>query len=234
LFSGFPMIVSKDPEKLLALIRISDTFFPLGSYAMSQGMEQLVQDGFLAHESISDILKVYLKKVWNTTDLRIFHLGLDAAHKKDLAKLCELDRICYVSKIAEEARLATVRMGTGLLGASSTSFAEESLIARFRALVRSGDCLGTYPISLAVASVEMQLGELGALSLVYVNVMEIIASLVRLGEIDYVRAQEILQETISNIEIEGLKPLEDISQSFPFIDIASMRHERNDERMFAT
>ena len=61
--------------------------------------------------------------------------------------------------------------------------------------------------------------------------MEVVASLVRMAEIDYLEAQRVMAEVI-----QGLKPAvggaQDISQSFPAADIASMRHEASKSRMF--
>jgi urease accessory protein len=64
--------------------------------------------------------------------------------------------------------------------------------------------------------------------------MEIVAALVRLGEIDYIRAQQVLHESISRIEIEDARPLADLCQSFPLIDISSMAHESSKSRMFSS
>ena len=80
-------------------------------------------------------------------------------------------------------------------------------------------------------SVQFNFKELGALSLLYVNMMEVIASLVRMGIIDYIEAQEILSNATKSIQANRLK-LADLHQSFPLADIASMRHELSQSRMF--
>ncbi len=223
----------ESPNKLLDLIRISDTFFPLGSFTMSQGVEQLAEEGLLGQISLDKLLNAFLNKTWMSSDLRIFHLALQAARSGDFSELCKLDRICYVSKIPEESRNSTTKMGRALLNAAD-SVGENSLLPQMRALADGGEIAGVYPVSLAVVATELKLDEYGAVSLIYVNLMEIVAALVRLGEMDYIRAQQVLHELISRIEIEDAKPLADLNQSFPLIDISSMAHESSKSRMFSS
>jgi urease accessory protein len=200
---------------------------------MSQGVEQLAEEGLLDQISLDKLLKAFLNKIWMSSDLRTFHLALRAAQAGDLSELCKLDRICYVSKIPEESRNSTTKMGRALLHAVNSD-GENSLLSQIRKLVDSGEIAGVYPVSLAVVATELKLDEYGAVSLIYVNLMEIVAALVRLGEIDYIRAQQVLHESISRIEIEDARPLADLNQSFPLIDISSMAHESSKSRMFSS
>jgi urease accessory protein len=216
-------------EKLLNLLRISDTFFPMGSFAMSQGMEQIVNDDVVPNEKIGKVVEMYLEKIWKSFDLGIFHLALDAVESGDVEKLKKLDEICYSSKITEENRASNVKMGNSMINA--IDFEENSIGNMYRDLVRAEEAYGTYPIVLALASYQLGLNQLGAISLIYVNLMEVTASLVRMGMIDYIEAQRILTEKIKSIELKPLK-LCDLHQSFPLADIASMRHERSQGRMF--
>jgi len=200
---------------------------------MSQGVEQLAEEGLLDQISLDKLLKAFLNKIWMSSDLRTFHLALRAAQSGDLSELCKLDRICYVSKIPEESRNSTTKMGRALLHAVNSD-GENSLLSQIRKLVESGEIAGVYPVSLAVVATELKLDEYGAVSLIYVNLMEIVAALVRLGEMDYIRAQQVLHESISRIEIEDARPLAYLNQSFPLIDISSMAHESSKSRMFSS
>ena len=220
-------------NRLLDLIRISDSFFPLGSYTMSQGVEQLVQERLFDEIGLDKLLDAFLNKIWISSDLRIFHQALKATRSRDLRGLCILDRICYVSKIPEESRNSTTRMGRALLSATDP-IGKDSLLTQVRTLLDRGEINGVYPVSIALVAAELQLGEYGAVSLIYVNLMEIVAALVRLAVIDYIRAQQILHEFVSKIDIEAERPLSDLNQSFPIIDISSMAHESSKNRMFSS
>jgi len=216
-------------EKLLNLLRISDTFFPMGSFAMSQGMEQIVNDELVPQEKIGKIVKMYLEKIWKSFELGIFYMALDAVKKNNLDELMKIDEICYCSKITEENRESIIKMGNNML--NIIDFDENSLEATYKSLVKDEKAYGSYPVVLALSSHQLELNELGAISLVYVNLMEITASLVRMGMIDYVDAQKILKDEMKSISIEQPKFC-DLYQSLPLADIASMRHERSQSRMF--
>ncbi len=201
----------------------------MGSFAMSQGMEQLINEDLLPKEKVGKIINIYLEKIWKTFDLGIFYLSLDAIEKKDIELLKRIDEICYSSKVTEENRSAIVKMGRSMMNA--TEFADDSIGKNYWGLIKSDVAYGTYPVVLALVSVQFNFKDLGALSLLYVNLMEVTASLVRMGIIDYLEAQEILINAVTAIEITPLK-LTDLHQTFPLVDIASMRHELSTSRMF--
>jgi urease accessory protein len=217
------------PEKTLNLIRISDTFFPLGSFTVSQGMEQIVADNLFLRDRTGDLLAAYIRKVWKPFDYQIFCHALDAARDDDLGRILELDELCYAAKIAEESRTAMERMGRNL--AVVTEFEKNSSGDTFKSLIGEGKARGMYPVMLALASHAMDLGEQGGISLIYVNMTEVVASLVRMAEIDYLQAQDVMREGVRGMNLEPGK-LPDSAQSFPLLDIAAMRHETNNHRMF--
>jgi urease accessory protein len=201
----------------------------MGSFTMSQGMEQVVNENLLPKEKVSKIINIYLEKIWKTFDLGIFYKALEAIEKKDIELLKKIDEICYSSKVTEENRSAIVKMGRSMMNA--TEFNDYSMGKNYRDLIRSDETYGTYPVVLALVSVQFSFKDLGALSLLYVNLMEVIASLVRMGIIDYIEAQRIMIEAVTSIQAKPLK-LTDLHQTFPLVDIASMRHELSTSRMF--
>jgi urease accessory protein len=216
-------------QKILNLLRMSDSFFPMGSFAMSQGMEQVINENLLSRENVAKFINSYLEKIWKTFDVGIFFKALEAVEKKDIELLKRIDEICYCSKATEENRSAIVKMGRSML--KVTDFKEDSIGKAYKDLVDTDIAYGSYPIVLALASNQFNYKDLGGLSLLYVNLMEVTASLVRMGVIDYIEAQKILSNSITAVEIEPLK-LSDLHQSFPLVDIASMRHESSSSRMF--
>jgi urease accessory protein len=221
--------MSEIPSKVLNLIRISDTFFPMGSFTISQGMEQLVSENLFPKEKLGIIINTYLNKIWMSFDFQILSHSLKSAQRKDIEMLVKMDDLCYASKIAEENRTAIVKMGLNLLNA--INFERNSLGAAYKKLIRLEKAHGTYPVALAIVSKELKLDEQGGISLIYVNLIEVIASLVRMTAIDYIEAQNMMSETIKAVRLK-ITGLNDINQSFPLVEIASMRHEVNQSRMF--
>jgi urease accessory protein UreF len=201
----------------------------MGSFAMSQGMEQVINENLLSQIKAAKIIDIYLEKIWKTFDIGIFYNALEAVEKRDIELLKKIDEICYCSKVTEENRSAIVKMGRSMMKA--IDFEDGSIGKTYKELINLGAVNGTYPIVLSLAADQFSFKDLGALSLVYVNLMEVIASLVRMGIIDYIEAQKILSNAIMSIETKPLK-LADLHQSFPLADIASMRHEISTSRMF--
>jgi urease accessory protein len=221
--------MTEKEEKLLNLIRISDTFFPIGSFTVSQGMEQLIADDSFTKEGLKEVVQCYIEKIWRTFDLPMFHIALEAARNEDWDSLILIDELCFASKIAEEGRDAMTKMGSNLLRVME--FEPRTPGAKYRRQVEEGKTPGMYPVALALAADELGIDDQGAVSLTYVNLIEITASLVRMAEIDYLEAQRIVAEGIKGLDF-GVKSIKDISQSYVLVDIASMRHELNNSRMF--
>ncbi|MDD1674603.1 MAG: hypothetical protein LUQ13_03060 [Methanomicrobiales archaeon] len=221
--------MNETPQDVLNLLRISDSFFPLGSFTVSQGMEQLVADRHWNKKDLAVILQAYLGKIWESFDLQVFFLALAAARSGDLGIIAELDDLCYAAKLSEENRSAVQRMGANL--AEAIPFAPHSSGWVFRERIREGRAKGMYPVTLALAAETLHLQDQGGLSLIYVNLMEVVASLVRMAEIDYLEAQQVMEEVIRGID-PCVKGLADLHQSYPLVDIAMMRHETSQHRMF--
>lgn len=221
--------MTKMEEKLLNLIRISDTFFPIGSFTVSQGMEQLIADDSFTKEGLREVVQCYIGKIWRSFDLPVFHIAREAARNEDWAGLTFIDELCFASKIAEEGRDAMTKMGSNLL--KVMEFEPGTPGAKYKKQVEEGKTPGMYPVALAMAADELGIDDQGAVSLIYVNLIEITASLVRMAEIDYLEAQRIMAEGIKGLDF-GITSIRDISQSYVLVDIASMRHELNNSRMF--
>jgi urease accessory protein len=218
-----------DPRELLNLIRISDTFFPLGSFAVSQGIEQLVSEDLLDKKELHSVLCGFIQAIWQSFDMPIFHAALDAVHDGDLEKLASIDELCYASKLSTEGRNAMGKMGANLIKA--VRFRSDSLGSKYAVMAEERGTACMYPVALAVVSAELGFNEQGAFSLMYVNLMEVVASLVRMVEIDYLDAQQLMSDKIDTMELSA-PGLNNLHQSYPFIEIAMMRHEQSKTRMF--
>ena len=196
---------------------------------MSQGIEQLVSEDLLSRDNLKTVLNLYVNKIWGSFDYPIFIYALKAAQERNIDDLCQLDELCFVSKISEESRGTTAKMGANL--AKAINFEPQMVGKTYRDLIEQQKALGTYPVVLGIISKDLNLNEEGGLSLLYANLIEVIAALVRMASIDYLEAQDLISELIQKIDLK-ITSLNDIHQSFPVVDIAAMRHENNPSRMF--
>lgn len=213
-------------DSLMNLMRISDSFFPIGSFTTSQGIEQFVADRLVNSENLVSVLEAYVNNIWSSLEVPVFREALEAVESNDLERLVNADHVCYASKLAKESRESSVKIGNNLLKMTGSS----ELGSKFRNYVGDHKSPGTYPAVLAVLSDELEIGASGEVSLLYVNLMEIAAAMVRMGEIDYLAAQEAVQRVIDSVPTPP--PFGEEYQSFPLADIESMRHECSNNRMF--
>ena len=208
------------------LMRISDSFFPIGSFTTSQGVEQFVADQLVKSDDLKSLLRAYLNKVWTSSEVPIFREAYDAALLDDINRVIDIDMICYASKLTEESRNASVKIGNNL----SCMLDDSELAKNFRRAVLEKSTPGTYPVALALISRDLGIGPDGEASLLYVNLMEVAAAMVRMGEVDFLEAQNAVKTVLENIP--DAPSFSDTYQSFPLADIESMRHENNECRMF--
>lgn len=221
-------------RQILNLIRISDSFFPIGSFAVSQGMEEFINSGVLAKEDVTNMVKLYLTKVWETFDFKIFLTAEKAIEENNIDNLIDIDNICYVSKLNEETRLSLVKMGKALFNTllyEEESFEKNSIYFLYKDKIAKGEAICTYPVALAIYAAVMKINKISIFALFYTNAMEVVASLVRMSFIDYLEAQHVLVEIINTFHMEDLSE-GDFTQSFPALDVYSMKHEHNQSRMF--
>jgi urease accessory protein UreF len=159
----------------------------------------------------------------------IFYAALSAVQNGDLERVASIDELCYASKLSTEGRNAMGKMGANLIKA--VRFSSNTLGSKYKGLAEDNGTACMYPVALAVVSEELGFGKQGAFSLMYVNLMEVVASLVRMVEIDYLDAQQLMSDKIGTVELSALD-LSNVHQSYPFIEIAMMRHEQSKTRMF--
>ncbi|WP_061951613.1 urease accessory UreF family protein [Acidiplasma cupricumulans] len=183
-------------KNILNLIRISDSFFPMGTFAISQGMEELIKYHKYSINEISNIVSLYMEKIWKTSDIKIFLLAQRFVDGNNIQAIISLDKFAYSSKLTEELRISSTRMGRSLLNAIDIENYE--LFNKYILKVRNDESPCTYPIALAFVSSYLNIRQLGITSIIYTNLIETIAALVRLGEIDYIEAQKILYDLISD------------------------------------
>ena len=99
----------------VSLLQMSDSFFPTGLYATSNGLEALSKVKKLKSKDISQFITVYLKQVIGPSDCTALGNAYESCKKRDLAALLNTDESLYFMRLIEETRSASVRSGNQLL-----------------------------------------------------------------------------------------------------------------------
>jgi len=215
---------------LLAALQHGDSFFPGGATAFSWGLETLVgEDRVATAADLRVYVETQLRGRWATFD----RAATIAAHRAagDLDRVAVIDRLIDAQTLARELRQASRRIGGALLtvhrrlgtpGAEAYAALENAPGhgAAVQGMLWHG---AGVPESAADAMAAHQLciGLLGAA--------------LRLGLIGHVDAQAILTDMrpVVAAVMAGEPPdIDDIGAFVPEAEIAAMRHETQDSRLF--
>ena len=223
---------------LLTSLQHGDSFFPSGAVSFSWGLETLFTEDVLTNANDVEVfVRTQLQGRWAGFD----RSALIAAHDTvslnggDIEERCRLDSIVESQTLASEMRDGSRRSGSALLrvheklgtpGASAYYSEARNSKARGHLSVMQGFLWARCGVdkfdSQVIAAHALCVGLLGAA--------------LRLGAIGHVDSQRILaalRDPIDEILNEEAPVLDRAHAFAPYSEIAVMRHEIADSRLFA-
>lgn len=231
--------------QLLGAMQLSDSMFPSGLFATSNGLESMFLDGSIASaDALAGLCRTLIDQQVGPCDCVMAARACSLAAGGDDAGLVELDERCSALKPVREQREAAARSGAQLARCVKGFGGDgDDALARYHRAISSGAASGAYPVALGACcgSLGMTPGH-AALVALYGFAASMVGAALRLGIIHHMEGQEI---------IHGLKPrmaeaareagsgagsgegVEEAWQFAPLAEIAQMDHERMDARMFA-
>ena len=227
----------------LAALQLADSFFPSGTYAHSQGLEGMVTRGWVRN---ADDLGAYLHNLLHFSILPCDGVALLnghlAAHDEDLATLTDIDWRLHAMKLPEELRRASCHAGRRILDETTPLVcgrAGSAVHGEFRQLVLNRSTPGTGAVALGVASQAAGI-EAEAALLVFCHsfAVGVLGAAQRMLPLTHSEVQHILHALHG--PVAGLTPelkarhWSEMTSFTPQADIASMLHEHDDVRMFAS
>jgi len=224
----------RDGRALLTLLQHGDSFFPSGAVSFSWGIETLGADGRMVKApDVARFVAHQLRGRWASSDRPV----LCAAHAAggDLDQAVAADRLMEANSLAREQRDGSTRMGAALLNIHTRLGTEGA--ADYQTRVRAGAAPGHVA---AVQGVLWRALGLDADSACHMAAhglsAALLAAALRLGLIGHVDGQAILtrlHQTIADILRSPTPPLADLHAYAPAADIAMMRHEIQESRLFS-
>jgi len=227
----------EDLRWLPFLLQTSDALFPTGAYAHSLGFEEIVRLGLVKDEgSLSAYLHEQIIPAQRQHELPYLRFACAAARDGHLAELRRLDGEISAWKLAAETRAASAQLGTRRLKALRI-IADTPLLAAFDTLITRGACAGHHLVVCGLqARVEGLPLEAALLTYFYQSLAAICAAALKLIRIGQDGCQRVLRAASAEagaIVTGSLKVAhEDAGWFNPLLEIAAMRHERADERLF--
>ncbi len=230
-------------RRFLTALQLADSFFPSGMYAHSHGLESMVSRGWVhGAREVREYLRNLL--VWSVlpSDGVALVNARAAARMGDLAMACDIDRHLYSMKAPMELRLASGLAGRRILDETMpllTNRVGSSLCADFRQMVANRDTPGTGAVALGIVAYAAGIdGATALLAFCHSFAVGALGAAQRLLPLTHSEAQQILyslHEPVAEMvaEIET-RPWPDMTSFTPQADIASMLHEHDEVRMFAS
>ncbi len=226
-------------ESDITFLQLGDSFFPTGMYSTSSGLENFFYAGKVkTKEKLRELLEVYLVNQIGPADCVALGNAYRAAKDGNLNSVLLIDEQISTMKLVAEVRDASIRSGVQMLKCVS-EFRDDSLINEYLKAIKNGLATGIYPVSLAVVLAAFDVPrDKAALVLVYSFLVSIVGAALRLGMIDHVAGQTILDELkpimlkVINDNID--RPAIWMRQFVPEIDLNQIWHETSNNRMFIT
>lgn len=216
------------------LLQASDALFPTGAYAHSLGFEEVVRLGVVRDEaSLKDFLWQQIVPAQENHELPYLRFAFEAATLEDL---CAVDWEIDAWKLARETREASVQLGVRRLKALRV-ISSAPILAEFELAIRDGRALGHHLVVCALQAKAENAPLAAALAAYYYQSMAAICAaslkLIRIGQEGCQRALRSVTADADTVIRNSLAvPRGDAGWFNPLLEIASMRHERADERLF--
>lgn len=226
-----------NPEELSwlpFLLQTADALFPTGAYAHSLGFEEIVRFGVVRDEAgLRDFLLQQIAPAQERLELPYLRF---AFHAESVEELCVLDREIDAWKLARETRLASAQLGVRRLKALRTISAEEPF-AEFETAIQSGRASGHHLVVCALQAKVEGVPLPAALAAYYYQSLAAICAaalkLIRIGQEGCQRALRTACGRAAHVLRGSLAVAREDAGCFnPMLEIASMRHERANERLF--
>ena len=221
-------------SRLFTLLQHGDSLFPSGLTSFSWGLEQLFEERRVTDAAtLRRFVESQLRLRWASFD-RAF-LSASHAAAGDLELVARIDDLCAASIMAKELREGSARAGQALLAVHAKL--GTTGVAAYRRWIGQGAAEGQLPIAQGLVWHANGFSESDAAALsAYGLVAGFAAAAIRLGLIGHIDSQRMISGLADTAEELALRPapkLEDAATFTPATDIAAMRHEIAEHRLFA-
>ena len=224
----------------LAVMQLSDSFFPTGLYATSNGLEFLFANNEIKGlEDIKNMIKVNIEQQIGPSDCVALSNVFTNVGKKDFNEIIQADEITFIMKPIKEIRKASVNSGIQLVKCVTEFVKDNDMLNEYQKAIKEKRVHGIFPVSFAICCNALNIREEKSLTmLLYGFTVSIVGAALRLGLIQHLEGQKIIHEIkpiiIQTLKENSNKSLFDMWQFAPQFDIFQMSHEKMDSKMFIT
>jgi urease accessory protein len=220
--------------RLVALLQLSDSLFPIGSFAHSDGLEHAAAAGRVTNAAeLRTWLDAQLAGPLRTADGRGVALALADWQARRWAELDELDDEMYALRPSSASRDAARAMGTRLLKTCTAARPDPEVSA---CLARRASRGVTLPVAFGIACGSARIAPGAALeAFLYTRLAGSVSAAMRLMKIGQSDAQRVLAEMLEQVPGAAAAILASEARPAvfaPALDIAAMSHQYQRSRLF--
>ncbi|MBT8112260.1 MAG: urease accessory protein UreF [Gammaproteobacteria bacterium] len=223
-----------EEEQILTLLQHGDSFFPSGAVSFSWGLEMLNNDHVITSTvELNQFIENQLIERWGPFERVVLAHTYDYAD--DIVQVISIDKLVECMTLSSELREGSKRLGSALL--TTYQQLNNPIAEHYLKLSNEGKALGHLPITQALIWASLGLSRNSVLMLSAYNFcVSVLGAALRLGIVGHIDCQKSLttfRQLITEILTWPIPDIEEIHAFTPFADIASMRHENSETRLFA-
>jgi urease accessory protein len=221
------------PLQFVQVLQLTDSFFPVGAFAYSDGLETAATNGAVKDAStLRNWLDHFLDNVFVPCDGLALFKSVESIERRDFQAVHEIDEELTAIKPSAALRNASQSIGKRLL----TAYAGISGDPEFDALVRLFPHCNA-PVAYAAVMTHRGIeGRDALLAFGYSRLAGIVSAGLRLISIGQQQAQGLLSEVLERLPSAADRIVQNKSEplrSFaPFMDITQMNHRYVYSRLF--
>ena len=222
----------------LDLFQICDSTFPIGSFNHSFGMENYLSDGRIKKADDFDVwIRIFFRSQFTYGEGLLVLLSLDALNQNKFNLLKEYDRELTLSTPAKETRNGTKLIGKQMLRLIEGIHGNIPELEEYKKWILEGEAYGNPAVAFSVFAHSLGISKEDAfLYYGYSIASTLVQNAVRAIPLGQREGQVILRninEMLSDL-YETAKELsvDDLGANAPGIEMAQIRHERQEARLF--
>lgn len=224
-------------KSILSLFQLCDSNFPTGAFSHSYGLETYIQEGQVHDQaSFSEWLHVYLNEQLVYSDGLASRLVYEALEENNLEKVWKIDRMLTVQNLPRETREGTQRMGERMLHLIESLY-EMFTLTQYRKRINQKRSFGHPAIVFTIIGHHLAVSKSTAtLFYLYSTTSSLVQNAVRAIPLGQTAGQKTIQEFQGALiqateKIQNLDE-EDFGRISPGLELAQMKHERVNIRIF--
>jgi urease accessory protein len=224
-------------KSLLSLFQLCDSNFPTGGFSHSYGLETYIQEGDVHDQaSFSEWLRVYLHEQLVYSDGLASRLVYEALEEKNLEKVWKMDRMLTVQNLPRETREGTQRVGERMLHLMESLY-EMFVLSQYRKRIQQKQCFG-HP-AIVFTMIGHYLGvpkSTTTLYYLYSAMSSLVQNAVRAIPLGQTAGQQTIQQ-FQGVLVQAVEKIQDLDEedfgiTSPGLELAQMKHERVNIRIF--